>query len=119
MTPTVELRVRIRKYLNEPIPAGQTDADTRFLNSELDELLIEAENVYQAASKGWVIKASLLQGDIESYSVGQEKYDLTSLKDQMSHAVTMAGQYASLGESAAGGKVASGVLIKITKPVVI
>lgn len=119
MTPTSELLVRIRKYLNETIPAGGTDADTRFLDSELEELLTEAENVYQAASKGWVIKASLLQGDIESYSVGQEKYDLTSLKDQLSHAVTMANQYASLGASAAGGKVSSGVILKLSKPEVI
>ena len=119
MTPTVELRVRIRKYLNETIPAGQTDADTRFLDSELDELLTEAVNVYQAAGKGWVVKASLLQGDIESYSVGQEKYDLTSLKDQLGHAVTMASQYASLGTSAASGKVASGVVMRLSKPEVI
>ena len=119
MTPTVELRVRIRKYLNETIPVGQADADTRFLDSELDELLTEAVNVYQAAGKGWIVKASLLQGDIESYSVGREKYDLTSLKDQLAHAVTMAEQYASLGKTAGGGQVSSGVILKLTRPEVI
>ncbi|ACV64903.1 hypothetical protein Dtox_4236 [Desulfofarcimen acetoxidans DSM 771] len=119
MTPTPELLTRLRKYLNETIPAGGTDTDTRFLNSELEELLTEADNVYQAASKGWIIKASLLQGDIESYSVGQEKYDLTSLKDQLSHAVTMASQYASLGTATAGGKVLSGAILKLSKPEVI
>ncbi|SFH21307.1 hypothetical protein SAMN05660649_04269 [Desulfotomaculum arcticum] len=119
MTSTAELRIRLRKYLNEIIPAGGTETDTRFLESELDELLTEAENVYQAAGKGWIIKASLLQGDIESYSVGQEKYDLTSLKDQLAHAITMANQYTSLGTSATNGKVSSGVILKLTKPGVI
>lgn len=118
MTPTAELRTRLRKYLNEIIPAGKTDADTRFLDSELNELLTEAVNVYQAASKGWVIKASLLQGDIESYSVGQEKYDLTSLKDQLAHAITMAEQYASLARTASS-QITSGVILKMTKPEVI
>jgi len=117
MIPTPELRTRLRKYLNEMIPVGKTDADTRFLDAELDELLTEAENVYQAAAKGWVIKAGLLQGDIESYSVGQEKYDLSSLKDQLAHALAMAKQYAALaGESS---KPNSGVILKLTRPEVI
>lgn len=117
MTPSAELRTRLRKYLNEVIPAGKTAADTRFLDTELDELLTEAENVYQAAAKAWVIKAGLLQGDIESYSVGQEEYELTSLKDQLAHALTMAEQYASLAKE--GRQVNSGVIMKLTKPEVI
>jgi len=116
MTPTAELRTKLRKYLNEKIPAGGTDADTGFLDSELDELLTEAANIYQAAAKGWIIKASLLQGDIESYSVGQEKYDLTSLKDQLAHALAMANQYAGLANIAESGPVISGVILKLTKP---
>lgn len=119
MTPTLALKTRLRKYLNEVIPAGKTDADTRFLDTELDELLAEAENVYQAAAKGWVIKAGLLQGDIESYGVGQEKYDLTSMKDQLAHALAMANQYADLAKTTAGGKVNSGAILKLTKPEVI
>jgi len=61
MTPTAELRTKLRKYLNEKIPVGGTDADTRFLDSELDEMLTEVANIYQAAARGWVIKASLLR----------------------------------------------------------
>lgn len=116
MTPTAELRLRLRKYLNELIPAGQTQADTRFLDSELDELLAEVANVYQAASKGWVVKASLLQGDIESYSVGQEKYEMTALKDQLSHALVMAEQYAALSRTAGSAPLPSGVILKVAKP---
>lgn len=117
MLPTPELSTRLRKYLNEMIPAGKTEADTRFLDTELEELLTEAENVYQAAAKGWVIKAGLLQGDIESYSVGQEKYDLSSLKEQLAHALAMAGQYNALARDSS--KVNSGVVLKLTKPEVI
>ena len=116
MTPTAELRTKLRKYLNEKIPVGGTDADTRFLDSELDEMLTEVANIYQAAARGWVIKASLLQIDIESYSVGQEKYDLTSLKEQLAHALTMANQYDKFSSAAESGPVTSGVILKLTKP---
>lgn len=119
MTPALNLRVRLRKYLNETIPVGGTENNTRFLDSELDELLAEAENVYQAAGKGWLIKAGLLQGDIESYGVGQEKYELTSVKDKLAHALAMANQYASLGDTAASGQVTSGVILKLAKPEVL
>lgn len=115
MTPTEALRYRLRKYLNENIPAGKTEADTRFLDTELDELLTEAANIYAAAGKGWVIKASLLQSDIESYSVGQEEYKLTSLKDQLAHALAMAEQYAALSRAAGSAPVTSGVILKLTK----
>jgi len=119
MTSTPELRTKLRKYLNETIPASGTDADTRFLDVELDEMLVEAENIYKAAAKGWVIKAGLLQGDIESYSVGEEKYDLTSLKDQLAYALAMANQYVSLASIAESGPVTSGVILKLSKPEVI
>lgn len=99
MTPTAELRIRLRKLLNEQILAGKTDADTNFLDTELDTLLTEAANIYGAAATGWTIKAGLLQAQIESYGVGQEKYDLTSLRDQQAHALAMAQQYAGMGNT--------------------
>ncbi len=95
MIPTIELRTRLRKLLNEVIPPGGTENDTNFLDTELDEILIESSSIYGAASTGWAMKAGLLQSQIESYSVGQERYDLTSLKDQLSHALAMASHYAS------------------------
>lgn len=107
MTPTPELRTRLRKLLNETIPSGGTESDTRFLESELDELLTEATTVYSATAVGWTMKAGLLQGQIESYSTGQEKYDMTSLKDQLSHALAMAQQYSNMSRSSGGSIILS------------
>lgn len=114
MTPTAELRARLRKLLNEQIPAGGSEADTRFLDSDLDTLLIEATSIYGAAAAGWTMKAGMLQGQIESYSVGQERYDLTSLKDQLAHALAMAQQYASMARMSGGG-----VVLRLTPPEVL
>lgn len=105
MTPTVELRIRLRKLLNEKIPTDGTEADTNFLDSELDQLLVDATSVYGAAATGWTEKAALLQGQIESYSVGQEKYDMTSLKDQLTHALSMAEQYQNMAKTKSGASV--------------
>lgn len=114
MTPTAELRARLRKLLNEQIPDGGSETDTKFLDSELDELLTESNTVYSAAAAGWTIKAGLLQSQIESYSAGQERYDLTSLKDQLSHALTMAEKYAMLAKTNIGS-----VILKLSPPEVL
>ncbi|NSW90218.1 MAG: hypothetical protein HPY74_05985 [Firmicutes bacterium] len=114
MTPTTELRTRLRKLLNEIIPAGGSEADTNFLDSEIDDLLKENSNIYEAASAGWTMKAGMLQEKTESYSMGQEKYDLTSLKDQLAHALAMAEQYAGMAKG-----TSSGLILKISKPEVL
>ena len=114
MTPTPELRIRLRKLLNEKIPVDSTEADTNFLDSELDQLLTDAATVYGAAATGWTEKAALLQGQIESYSVGQEKYDMTSLKDQLTHALAMAEQYREMAKTSGTG--GTGVILKIKPP---
>lgn len=114
MTPTAELRTRLRKLLNEVIPPGGTESDTRFLDADLDELLLEARNIYGAAAAGWTMKAGMLQGQIERYSVGQEQYDLTSLKDQMAHALAMADRYADMAKVSGGS-----IVLKITPPEVL
>ncbi|MBY9081001.1 hypothetical protein KIH86_07595 [Paenibacillus sp. HN-1] len=93
MEASSELRVRLRKMLNERIPAGGTEAETNFLDAELNQILAESITINAAAASGWREKAGLLQGDIESYSIGNEKYDLTSLKDRLNHALAMAKQY--------------------------
>lgn len=118
MTPTPELRTKLRKLLNEVIPEGKSDTDTRFTDAELDELLGESGNIYAAASTGWTIKAGLLQGQIESYSAGQEKYDMTSLKDQLSHSLAMAEQYGKMAKNLPGG-YSGGIIVKVTPPEVL
>ncbi|BFH66248.1 hypothetical protein J27TS7_10940 [Paenibacillus dendritiformis] len=97
------LRTKLRRLLNEVIPRGGSEADTNFTDAEIDLLLQEADSIYVAASVGWMEKAGLLQGDIESYSAGTEKYDLTPLKDKLNHALLMAQQYSQMAESAANG----------------
>ncbi|QAS52382.1 hypothetical protein [Halobacillus litoralis] len=114
MTPTKELRNKLRKLLNEKVPSGGSEADTNFSDVELDGLLQESSNVYTAASKGWAEKAALLQGDIEKYSTGDEQYTLTSLKDKMTHAMAMANHYQEMGKESSGG-----VLFKIKPPEVL
>lgn len=99
MEPTPVLRARLRRLLNEVGP----ESETNFTDAEIDELLQETDSLYGAASAGWLEKAGLLQGDIESYSAGTEKYDLTPLKDKLNHALSMAQQYSRMADSAANG----------------
>jgi CMP-N-acetylneuraminic acid synthetase len=113
MTPTAELRTRLRKLLNEQIPSSGSDSDTNFPDAELDTLLEEARNIYAAAAAGWTEKAGLLQNQIESYTVGQERYDLASLKDQLSYALTMSQRYMDIARG--GGSV----MVKFTPPEVL
>ena len=114
MTPSDKLRTRLRKLLNEVIPEGGTESDTQFFDADLDEMLIEAQSIYAAASMGWTMKAGMLQGQIESYGVGQEKYDMTSLKDQLNHALAMADRYAVMAKAKGGS-----VILKVQPPEVL
>jgi hypothetical protein len=114
MTTTPELRLRLRKLLNEQIPEGKTDADTNFLDEELDTLIEEAVNIYSAAAAGWTMKAGMLQAQIEDYTIGQERYTMTSLKDQLDYALSMAQQYANMAKVSGGS-----VMLKITPPEVL
>ncbi|AJA42409.1 hypothetical protein AJ85_05675 [Alkalihalobacillus alcalophilus ATCC 27647 = CGMCC 1.3604] len=119
MKATVELQERLRLMLNDRIPKGGSEEDATFSNAEIVNLLEEATTIYKGAAVGWTLKAALLQGDIESYGVGQEKYDLTSLKDQYEHALAMAKQYSVLAleqEETATGSRRSGRMLKVKRP---
>ena len=108
MTPTPELRTKLRKLLDERIPEGGSDADTRFTDADIDELLTDASNIYEAAATGWTLKAGMLQrelGQIESYAVGQERYDLRKLKDMLGCALKMAETYSRMAASSMGSMV--------------
>jgi len=117
MTPTEELRTKLRKLLDERIPEGGSDVDTRFLDADIDELLIDAANIYEAAAAGWTLKAGMFQrelGQIESYSVGQERYDLRKLKDMLEYALKMAETYSRMAASSMGS-----LILKFTPPEVL
>lgn len=108
MIPTPELRTKLRKLLDERIPDGGSDADTRFLDADLDELLVEATNIYEAAAAGWTLKAGMFQrelGQIESYAVGQERYDMRKLKDMLDYALKMAETYSRMATSGMGSMI--------------
>lgn len=108
MTPTKELRTRLRKLLDERIPEGGSDADTRFTDEDLDELLTEAANVFGAASTGWTMKAGMFQaemGDVERMTLGQETEQLVSLKDRLEYALKMADKYAAMSKASSAGSV--------------
>ena len=117
MTPTTELRTKLRKLLDERIPEGGSDTDTRFLDMDLDELLVEAANIYEAAATGWTMKAAMFQrelGQIESYTVGQERYDMRKLQDMVNYALKMAETYIRMAASHMGS-----VILKFKPPEVL
>lgn len=60
MTPTDDLRLTLRMNLNEMIPEGGTDADTMFLDAEIDNLLIQSKTIEEASWRGWVVKCMRL-----------------------------------------------------------
>lgn len=117
MTPTTELRTKLRKLLDEQIPAGGSDTDTRFTDADIDELLSEAANIYGAAAAGWTLKAAMFQreaGQIQSYSVGQERYEMSNPKDLMEYALKMAETYSRMAASGMGS-----VILKFKPPEVL
>ncbi len=117
MTPTPELRTKLRKLLDERIPEDGSDADTRFSDADIDELLIEATNIYEAAAAGWTLKAGMLQsemGEVERLTLGQETEQLVSLRDRLSYALTMAETYSRMATSHMGS-----VILKFKPPEVI
>lgn len=117
MTPTPELRTRLRKLLDEQIPVSGTEADTRFTDADLDELLTEAVNLYGAAAAGWTMKAGMYQRemeDLEGYSLGDRQEKLTSLRDRQAYALAMAQQYAAMAQTGLGT-----VILQVQAPEVI
>ncbi len=96
MTPTEELRNRVRRMLDERIPTGGEDSDTRFTDEEIDDLLEYADTIHGAVSQGWLEKAGMYQremGEVEETRTGQETYKLTKLKERMEYALAMSQRY--------------------------
>lgn len=118
MTPDENLRTRLRKLIDEQVPAGGTEADTRFTDADLDELLLEASSIFGAASMGWTMKAGMLQremGDVERFTVGQESEQLVSLKDRLDYALKMAEKYAAMEKAQGPGSM----VLRLTPPEVL
>lgn len=99
MEPTDDLRTRLRAWLRERIPAGGTDADTRFTNAEIDDLLSASDSLEQAAWMGWMEKAAMIHeegGGVVERSVGSERLKLVDPSKKAAFALQMADYYYGL-----------------------
>lgn len=104
MTPTPELRDRLRRLLDERIPPGGSDADTRIPDAELDEILAEAPNLYLAAAEGWRRKAAMVArelGPVASSRAGDAAVDMVKLTEAQQYCLRMAAEYERIGQSQA------------------
>lgn len=63
MEATAELQTKLRRLIDEAIPADKTDASTRFTNIEINDLLLEHDNINAAAAEGWELKSGRVFGD--------------------------------------------------------
>ena len=114
MAPTAEAREELRELLDEVIPEGGTENDTRFTDAQLDRLLGKSRNIYAAAAEGWTRKAAMFQrelGQVQSYMVGQERYDMAKVKDLLEYALKMAETYRQMASSSIGS-----VILKFKPP---
>lgn len=105
---TAELRQELRELLDEVIPEGGKDSDTRFSDEQLDRILTKARNIYAAAAEGWTRKAAMLQrelGQIEQYSVGSENYKIVNLTTAINAALNMAKTYQEMAGSTMGSLI--------------
>ena len=117
MTPTAELREELRELLDEAIPEGGSESDTRFTDAQPDRLLSKSRNIYAAAAEGWTIKAGMLQrelGQIEQYGVGAENYKVVNLTTAISAALNMAKTFRNMAASTMGS-----VILKFKPPEVL
>jgi len=93
MTPTDELRTELRELLDEVIPEGGTESDTRFLNTQIDALLTAASDINEAAASGWTRKALWAmseRGGLQESQAGNEKLKFVDLEKYRDHCLAMA-----------------------------
>lgn len=119
MTPTAENRQILRRFLNEKIPFEGVDSDTRFLDTEIDQMITDNRSIEASAAQGWQLKAGMVQeemGDIAETQAGAERYKYTSLLDRFKFFMQMAAMY----EDKDRKKFSQGsVMLKLTRPEVI
>ena len=99
MNPTDKFREKLRKMLDEIVLVGDVDTDTRFTDADIDELIIEASNINEAAAAGWKLKAARAmseRGGLEESSAGDEKHRFVKLTEYRDHCLAMAEIYAEL-----------------------
>ena len=93
MVPVTESTVRkVRRFLNETIPAGGEASDTGFSEQDISDLLEDASDIYAAAAQG--------AGELTKYTIGQETYERSSGSDYASYCLEMAKMYDDMAAKA-------------------
>jgi hypothetical protein len=93
MEPTDALRLELRRALDEVIPEGGTDADTRFSDEEIDELLRAFTSIAAAAAEGWArkaLRAMSERGGLQKMQAGSERFEFVSIESYRDHCLLMA-----------------------------
>jgi hypothetical protein len=99
MTPTPEYEQALRVLIDEVIPVGGTDADTRFTDGEIDVYLMTSDSLPEAAANAWMAKAAKVvskSAGILALSVGSERVQFSTPKDLADFAIKMAQYYRGL-----------------------
>jgi len=99
MTVTQDSREILRELIDETIPLGGTDADTRFSDSQIDAMLSAATDINAAAAIGWRLKAVRAmseRGGLEGSKAGDEQHTFVSLEVYRDHCLMMAKMYSDM-----------------------
>lgn len=96
MIPTPELRAELRELIDEVIPAGGTEADTRFTDAQLDAILTKANTIEEAAAEAWErkgLRAMSERGGLEESQAGSERLKFVSIEAYRDHCFQMAAYF--------------------------
>jgi len=86
----------LRILIEEVIPPGGSDTDTRFSDGFLGQILATANDIYDAASICWVIKAGkgMTEKDgIKSLKIGSEDIEYVSPEEWQNYCIKMSEIY--------------------------
>jgi len=98
MTPTDELRTRLRQDADEEIPEGGSASDTRLSDAIVDRFLTDSGSVEEAASRAWRYKAARAlseRGGLVSSSVAGERLQFVDQISYRDHCLEMAAYFES------------------------
>lgn len=96
MIPTPELRTELRELIDEVIPEGGTEADTRFTDAQLDALIEKANTIEEAAAAAWErkgLRAMSERGGLEESQAGNERMKFVSIEAYRDHCFQMAAYF--------------------------
>ena len=96
MTPTPEMRAELRELIDEVIPAGGTEADTRFTDAQLDALIEKASVIEEAAAAAWErkgLRAMSERGGLQESQVGSERMKFVTIESYRDHCFAMAAYF--------------------------